>query len=187
MRRKRLKSLGLDARALVSRAGKTYSYWRDLMGDDKKSFGEKAARSIEEALGLPPGWLDTLPQEPQATIPAQAHALTLDAYTVPPKIEWENLMLLTELPSGFRAAVPDDALAPRVLRGTELIFSTEAAPAPGVGILIRDAAGAVHVRRYAQAPGGGWAAQALNDAYASFPGPEVQLLAVMTGRMTGEV
>lgn len=37
-----------------------YTYWRDLLEEgSSKSFGEKAARRIEEAAGLPRGWLDT--------------------------------------------------------------------------------------------------------------------------------
>lgn len=57
-RRRNLRSLKLDPKTLQQRAGRTYSYWRDLLENEKKSFGEKAARSIEEDLGLPRGWLD---------------------------------------------------------------------------------------------------------------------------------
>jgi hypothetical protein len=53
---------------LVKAAGKTYSYWNDLLKSDKKSFGEKAARSLESALGLPRGWLD----QAEAEVPAAA-------------------------------------------------------------------------------------------------------------------
>ena len=35
-----------------------YTYWRDLIEDPTKSFGEKAARHIEETLQLGRGWLD---------------------------------------------------------------------------------------------------------------------------------
>ena len=48
----------LDARGLSARVGSRYSYWRDMLTDEKKSFGEKIARRIEEALELPRGWLD---------------------------------------------------------------------------------------------------------------------------------
>lgn len=41
-----------------------YSYWRDLMHDPKKSFGEKVARSIEEQMGWPRGSLDVPDFEP---------------------------------------------------------------------------------------------------------------------------
>jgi hypothetical protein len=37
---------------------KTYPYWRDLLESPAKSFGEKAARGIEERLELGRGWLD---------------------------------------------------------------------------------------------------------------------------------
>lgn len=57
-RRRNLRSLKLDPKTFQQRAGRTYSYWRDLLESDTKSFGEKAARSIEEDLGLPRGWLD---------------------------------------------------------------------------------------------------------------------------------
>lgn len=53
-----LKALGHGPTALVQLAGNTYPYWRDLLAG-KKSFGEKAARKIEEKLGLPRGCLDT--------------------------------------------------------------------------------------------------------------------------------
>ena len=36
----------------------TYSYWRDLLTQATKPFGEKAARRFEDAAGLPRMWLD---------------------------------------------------------------------------------------------------------------------------------
>lgn len=52
---------GLGPTQLHEQLGSRYSYWRDLLSDDAKPFGEKAARRIEEGLSLPRGWLD----EPQ--------------------------------------------------------------------------------------------------------------------------
>lgn len=52
-----LKALGLSAGVLSSNVGSSYQYWRDLLAG-QKSFGEKAARNIEEKLGLPRGCLD---------------------------------------------------------------------------------------------------------------------------------
>lgn len=46
-------------RDLEREVGGTYSYWRDLLETTSKPFGEKAARRIEDKLGLPRGWLDT--------------------------------------------------------------------------------------------------------------------------------
>lgn len=48
---------GLTPQSLSDRLGSRYSYWRDLLAG-QKSFGEKAARRIEEGLDLPRGWLD---------------------------------------------------------------------------------------------------------------------------------
>lgn len=54
---------------LSERIGSRLSYWRDMVADDKKSFGEKAARRIDDSLSLPRGWLD----QPDAEIPAATH------------------------------------------------------------------------------------------------------------------
>lgn len=42
---------------LKAHAGRHYSFWPALLNGDK-SFGEKLARSIEDQLELPRGWLD---------------------------------------------------------------------------------------------------------------------------------
>lgn len=52
-----LKALGLGPTELSSRVGSSYQYWRDLLAGNK-SFGEKAARNIEEKLSLVRGCLD---------------------------------------------------------------------------------------------------------------------------------
>jgi hypothetical protein len=55
-------------RDLEQRTDARYTYWRDLLKNPAKSFGEKAARHIEEQLELPRGWLD------QAGAPVMAAA-----------------------------------------------------------------------------------------------------------------
>lgn len=57
IRRENLRALNISATDLVKSVGSSYQYWRDLMAG-KKSFGEKAARRIEEGVGLPRGSLD---------------------------------------------------------------------------------------------------------------------------------
>jgi hypothetical protein len=52
-----LKALGYGPSELVKNVGSSYQYWRDLLAGNK-SFGEKAARNIEEKLGLSRGQLD---------------------------------------------------------------------------------------------------------------------------------
>lgn len=60
IRRDNLAALHLGPNDLVAKAGRSYSFWRDLIKSNK-SFGEKLARSIEHDLSLPRGWLDRPP------------------------------------------------------------------------------------------------------------------------------
>lgn len=57
IRLENLRELGLGPAELKRAVGSSYQYWNDLL-DGKKSFGEKAARKIEEALGMVRGALD---------------------------------------------------------------------------------------------------------------------------------
>lgn len=57
IRRENLKALNRSATELSALLGSRYTYWRDLL-NGSKSFGERAARRIEEGLGLPRGALD---------------------------------------------------------------------------------------------------------------------------------
>ena len=54
-----LKALGLSPALLAERVGGTPAYWSDLLRG-KKSFGEKIARKIEGALGLPRNAMDSV-------------------------------------------------------------------------------------------------------------------------------
>lgn len=53
-----LRSRGWSPRDLSDRFHGRYTYWRDLLNDPKKSFGEKVARRLEEEASLPRLWLD---------------------------------------------------------------------------------------------------------------------------------
>lgn len=53
-----VRARGWAPKDLEARAYGRYSYWRDLLHEPGKPFGEKAARKIEESLGLPRLWLD---------------------------------------------------------------------------------------------------------------------------------
>jgi hypothetical protein len=66
-----LKALNLTAQQLSERVGGRVSYWSDLMRG-KKSFGEKAARNIEEKLGIPRGSMDTVDTEQPIPTPQPA-------------------------------------------------------------------------------------------------------------------
>ncbi len=118
--------------------GSTYSYWNDLLKSPKKAFGEKTARRVEEALGLPRGWLDiphassevtgislsvAEPNPPwQETHPAlarpsskapalpQAHGMSLSERTIePPVITWDSIMT-ADPPPEFQLRLTDAAM-----------------------------------------------------------------------------
>lgn len=68
IRLENLRALNIGATELVKSVGSSYQYWRDLMAG-KKSFGEKAARRIEEGVGLPRGSLDVPGIKPLENLP----------------------------------------------------------------------------------------------------------------------
>lgn len=76
----------------------------------------------------------------------------------------------TDLPETFVVEMPDDALAPTIAKGAQLIFSTQERPRPGVGVLVADQDGRRYVRRYAHnEPGTRFRllADAINPDYAT--------------------
>lgn len=104
IRRENLRGLKKTPAELRAIGGGAYSYWRDLLQDPNKSFGEKAARNIETKLNLPRGWLDTprgqvhelreepvaSPYQPAITL-AQALPLVLEAITRLPPARWASV------------------------------------------------------------------------------------------------
>lgn len=68
-----LKARGWAIKDLQEQVGEgRYTYWRDLLENDTKSFGEKVARKIEDKLGLDRGYLDRA--QGQATPDASRHS-----------------------------------------------------------------------------------------------------------------
>jgi hypothetical protein len=114
-----------------------------------------------------PDWLSAMSATHSTPDEGEAQPMTLVEFTVPPKIDWEGLMKLDELPPLFTLAVPDAALAPKVSKGERFIFATGATPRPGVPVLVQDGDGRRYVREYAQGRGDEWEARAENGAYVS--------------------
>lgn len=69
-----LKSLGLTPKLLEQQVGGRYTYWRDLLAG-QKSFGEKIARKIEEAMNYPRGYLDQVIDKPSEDWPFETLTL----------------------------------------------------------------------------------------------------------------
>lgn len=165
---------------LVRDLGKTYAYWRDLLRDEKKSFGEKIARAIEEGLGLPQASLD----QPLSR-GRPAHPLSPDRATMAPQtMKWGVMKMKEpeELPDEFRVDLEDDAMAPEALAGWRVELSRSLEPRFGDDVLVRLGNKDYHFRRYRQDPAGGWVAAALNTDFASFKSeddPLMRIVAVM--------
>ena len=103
-----------------------------------------------------------------------------------PSMTWEVLMNSAELPEVFILAAPDDALAPTVRAGDELIWSTTKPAKIGSPILVRDARGQIYVRRmYEGDRPGHFVARVRSDAYRALDseGDGLQVLAVYAGRL----
>ena len=186
IRRENLRRLGKTPRELESLLGRRYSYWRDLLQDPKKSFGEKVARDIENAYPLPRGWLDIphddrepVPQPGQVR-PAVAHPMSLDEITVPDTISWEDIKSMKGLPARFTMSMPDDSLAGHIDRGTGLIFERDLAPAPGKPVLIEDSEGNRFVRIFALVRGDHWQALSKSPVYATLDSEEHGLRVLAT-------
>lgn len=80
----------------------SYSYWRHLLDPDKP-FGEKAARRIEQALGLPLGWMDSAQLEGDAV--SSGDRDETEKKLLPLREQEKDLLL------GFRQLVAEDQAA----------------------------------------------------------------------------
>lgn len=156
--------------------------------------------SIAAALGVDAAWLQdghgTRESAPsywtnnQSPEKGMAHPMSPLAFDTPPSISWEALMQSTELPELFMVEMPDDSMAPRIERGTALIFARDDAPAPGKGVLVRDGEGQIYVRRFRQGRGGQWQAQAVNETDFEALDSErdsLVVMAVLRGVMSGRI
>ncbi|MFY7867187.1 hypothetical protein [Roseateles sp.] len=116
-----------------------------------------------------------LPDKPQA------HGVSYQAETVP-TLKWEELMQTKDLPAAFWIALTDDALAPKLPKGTVVRFTQGIEPVWGQVVLLRDAKGKVHARVHMQDAEHDWRAAATSPVYTEFKsgGAGVKRLAVMT-------
>ena len=153
-----------------------------------KGMGDSLAANIEQALGLPSGWMDR--QHPLAGDRGAVYALAQDVSQRSlsddlPLLSWEALVQ-KPTPEIFRTILTDDALAPDHPAGTEIVWTTRRRPAPGRLILVKDRHGQVHARQCHQgrAPGQ-WLAAPISPAFVSFDSQEegIELLAVYKGRL----
>jgi transcriptional regulator with XRE-family HTH domain len=116
-----------------------------------------------------------------------AQGMSVTPHRVPRTLTWEKIMSIgAELPEQFTASVPDDALMPGSPRGTMFVFETGVQATPGSAVIVKDMAGRLYMRRYAEGVGQ-WLAQATNSAYATLESERdgLAVLAVATWRSGG--
>ncbi len=70
-----------------------------------------------------------------------------------------------ELPPVFEVPAPDDALIPEVRAGQKVKITRGDNPRPNDGILVRDSAGNLYLRRYRERRPGQWSAFSLNPGF----------------------
>lgn len=83
-----------------------------------------------------------------------------------------------ELARQFRVVLPDNALAPDLLQGDELLIDRNVTAEPGDLVLVRDKSGHHYARFYRQRQAGEWQAVAVNPSYEPMNGPELGLKVV---------
>lgn len=154
-----------------------------------RDMGDKLAQDIETATGKPTGWMDQ--QHPVAGEEAASYLVAqVPSYPSAPDdlpiLPWEALMTSDTVPDIFRVVLNDDALAPELPRGTEVVWTTRRRVAPGRPMLLRDAHGQVHARMCHQGrTPGHWVAKGATAAFVEFDKaePGLRVLAVYKGRL----
>ena len=155
----------------------------------KRGLGDQLAKEIEDVTGKPPGWMDEqhlVAGEPPPAYAIAHHSSYPGGLDDLPHLPWEALMSRTTVPDLFRTVLEDDALAPDMPRGTEVVWTTRRRVAPGRIVLLRDAHKQIHARicHQGRAPGH-WTGTANNPAYVSLSSdePGFEVLAVYKGRL----
>lgn len=182
------------ARYMAERGKGGISYWSGMLAGSR-SFGEKAARAAEAALQLPPGQLDKVKLRDDENwkyaqhSPSGVSVFVAQDVSHPvvshslPVITWETILKSTSVPPSFSARLPDDALAPKYPKDTEIAWSTKRQVMPGRLLLVRDRHGQVHARLCTQGrEPGSWTASAINEAYVSFDSSEEGLVVLAVDR-----
>ena len=109
------------------------------------------------------------------------------SFTIPPRLKLGDVK--EGMPhESFTVEMPDQALQHTTPQGTVLLCSTAAQPSYGKGVVVRDAAGRLHVRRYSQGAAGGWEAAADTPGFATLSQANgARIVAAVIGRFDGSV
>lgn len=189
---------GLRAVSAASGLSEEYLYQlytgRPNTDGSPRNVGPRAAKALARAFGngRPADWFDTPPHQPAPKTGApqpnapMAQMLSHLSPTMLRIVTWETLMQGEPLPEVFILKAPDDALAPDVRAGAEIIWSTAKKPKLGSPIIVRDRRGHIYMRRLHEGVSPGhFVAASLNPAYRTLDSDEhgLQLVAVWHGRI----
>lgn len=174
---------------LLNKAPQVVKNW------ESRGVSKEGALAAEAAIGARAAWIlgDAGPmhsgdpsQSPMRLSPTDAgvaHVPSVREFTLPPVVTREQLMdSRFEFPPVFEIAMPDDAMAPDIPVGRQLIFErTTITPRPGTRILVADRSGRRFVRRFAEGRDGAWRALPDNRAHMDLDAKQdgLQLLAVL--------
>lgn len=178
---------GLSMAELAERIGGGVK-WQSLQQLEKKGHGQprflvglaKAMGTTAEdlqALRMPP-FLRSTGARPtvESTQPAVAQELTPLGYKLLPTISWEQINKMEKLPARFGMVLRDQAMAPKMPKGTELLFESADTADPGQIALVRASSG-VHVRQIRLQADGSLTAAPLSSAWPTFDAFEVLAVA----------
>jgi hypothetical protein len=159
-----------------------------------RNIGPDVARAFERAMNKPAGWMDVAHKSAGreqkdmqlgGTQLRGAEALVLShrVESDSPLLVWAQLMFTDTEVRRFRAAMPDDSMAPRLRQGQIARFDRDLEARPGDAVLVQDDHGRMYVRMYRERRPGLWEAHCVNDAYQSLDSERdgLQLVAVLTG------
>ena len=168
--------------AFAEKTGRSKSLYSDIL-NGRKTIGERLARSIEEAAGLPPGYLDTadigvdLDVSPQRRIPL----ITWDKIAVSGSVSEGEEALLTDMcdvsENAYALTITDDSMVPVFSRGDKIIVDPDVRPVPGDYVVASTPSGFVF-RKYRLLEEG-FSLRPLNEDYPPIAGDKARVVAVM--------
>lgn len=114
---------------------------------------------------------------------SQAQTVSHPKFKVPDRpLSRGELETMEKLPESFEMVLDDDAMAPDFPKGRIVRFASGSSAEYGNRVLVRDAAGTLHFRLYAQTQDALWIGLASHSAFIPMkPGSGAQVVAVKTG------
>ena len=172
-----------DVMRVSGQSSSVVSQWLGKSSKIIKTIGKiEAAQRLSDASGYGATWIAKgIPPKhvgKREGSAAVAHEVSYTTFDTPPLLEWEEVMDLkkvTDVPSDFMLAIPDEALAARGLLKGERVWFKAASVAQPRNVVLIEANGRRYIRRYTESG----RAEALDSAFDSFEPGAFRVVAVM--------